>query len=154
MARMLGEVDIGVLCAYSPRVKVEGYGWMPLGCQDLHTVTQLGVTGTVLDDDLGLYLESDALHVGGLRRIESPSQELQDIQKMEGGHLHTNGTINFLVPVDADLDANYDFVCASSTEGRTALGFLVAEHDGAHEYVTPAFALALQVLLDTKTLLV
>ncbi|KAF9572464.1 hypothetical protein EC968_009850 [Mortierella alpina] len=104
----------------------------------------MGITGTILDDDLGLYLESAAIHVGGLKRVESPSQQLQEIQQIHGGHLHMKGKITITVPVDADLDGIYDFVCASSTASRTALGFLVAERDGAYVYVAPAFALSLQ----------
>ncbi|KAK3836281.1 MAG: hypothetical protein J3R72DRAFT_202815 [Linnemannia gamsii] len=142
MARILGEVDVGVLCAYSPRVKVKGYSWMPLGCQEMNSVHEFGITCTVLDDDLGLYLESEALHVGELSRFENPSEALRDLQRSRGGHLHTNGTIDILVPIGADLQGSYDFICTSSVQGHVAGGFLVAEHDDAYEYVSPATAIA------------
>ncbi|KAK3848458.1 MAG: hypothetical protein J3R72DRAFT_2398 [Linnemannia gamsii] len=140
MARMLGKMDIGVLCSYCPRVQMDGYHWMPLGCQDLSAVHEYGVIGSVLGDD-GLYLESEALHIGELSRIENPSVFLQNLQSSRGGHLHTSGTIDVLVPDGADLEGSYDFVCAMSN-GRTALGFLVAVQDDACKYVTPATIMA------------
>ncbi|KAF9375621.1 hypothetical protein CPC16_000609 [Podila verticillata] len=138
MARMLGEVDIGLLCSYSPRVQVEGYHWMPLGCQDLSAVHEYGIIGSVLGDD-GLYLEAEALHVGELSRIENPSDNFWDAQRSQPSHQHTSGTFDVLVLDGADLEGSYDFICATTPQGGTAFGFLVALHgDESCKYVTPA----------------
>ncbi|KAF8969071.1 hypothetical protein BGZ46_010742, partial [Entomortierella lignicola] len=136
MARTLRTIDIVFLSTFSPRSDIEGFRWMPLGCNDLYPTCDSGNIGVVRNN--GLEVVAHSFYIFRLQRYNNLAPlEHAAFLGPAGDLLYTADGVIFAAHIDINIAKTYDFISHSDSRGMSS-GFLVATGDSevVVQYIT------------------